>query len=760
MYTKKFNEIGKDDVSLAGGKGASLGEMTQVGIPVPPGFIVLSESFDTFLSETGLLPEIDSILHSVDHNVVHTVDGASEKIRAMIEGEDIPESIILEIKKAFTELDAEFVAVRSSATSEDSADAAWAGQLETFLNTKEDQLIEHVKKCWSSLFTSRAIFYRFEQGLHGTPISVAVVVQKMVNSEKAGIAFSVHPVTQDPNQLIVEAGFGLGESIVSGQVTPDSYVVEKDTELILERKVNTQKKELVRDANGENAWNDLGEKGAQVILDDEAIMKVSLLVKRIEDHYSFPVDIEWAYEKGDYYITQSRPITTLRKDTLQKTGPNYEKIISRNIPPFGWSGGARYEHDGLVIGPVHWMRNREIIVKNNTEQAHVFFDTNEFCVTNVLREVSEINHDFEKALDKSIEWIDDVMQVVPAETKPELESLIEMHDKSFGIMLMALDLVNELGEFIPDHLEMSPELSQLIFSPIKPTLIQRENAAMVEARKFIDEKSDQASDILLGLADEFGFIHQDYMGKVWDFKDYEKAIKKTHKKQDEQENVSTENLSEYAKWLIDVIRKSVYVYEEGRNAMVRAVWAILNSEAVHGLDHTLLLHMTSKEFLVFLKTDELQNKKEILHRQKYFALSFDSSDIEMVSDKDSVERIIKENKLDLCVEVDGTEMIKGSVAHKGIVEGRVRLVFTQKDAAKVEEGEVIVSPMTAVEFLSGIRKAAAIVTDEGGIICHAAIVSRELNIPCVIGTTIATSVLKTGDKVRVDANKGEIRIIK
>lgn len=267
-FIKTFDKLSKNDVQLAGGKGASLGEMTQAGIPVPPGFVILSNAFEMFIKKTGLDIEIDSALDSVNKEKIHTVEHASEKIKALILDADIPSDLQNEIRQAYEQLknlktpDSSiktppllhkqgsgefFVAVRSSATAEDSASAAWAGQLDSFLNTTETNLLENVKKCWASLFTPRAIFYGFEKGFYiqkksksaNAPsplrrgqgevlkISVAVVVQKMIQSDVSGIAFSVHPITEDYNQLIIEASYGLGEAIVSGQVTPDSYVVEK-----------------------------------------------------------------------------------------------------------------------------------------------------------------------------------------------------------------------------------------------------------------------------------------------------------------------------------------------------------------------------------------------------------------------------------------------------------------------------------------------------------------------------------------------------
>ncbi len=316
---RNFKKLSKNDANLAGGKGASLGEMTQAGIPVPPGFVVLSESFEQFLKETGLHAEIDAVLHTVDHKEIHLVEAASEKIRALILSREMPKDIADAVNKSFKDLDAKHVAVRSSATAEDGMDHAWAGQLESYLNTTEDQVLTKVKLCWSSLFTPRAIFYRFEKLLHSTKISVAVVVQKMVESEVSGIAFSVHPVTEDYNQLIIEAGFGLGEAIVSGSVTPDSYVVEKEPRNILDINVSTQERGLYRSEkhsaeHGNNEWIDIPEpKASSQVLTGKQILELSEIILGIEKHYGFPCDIEWAFEKGKFYIVQSRPITTLAK---------------------------------------------------------------------------------------------------------------------------------------------------------------------------------------------------------------------------------------------------------------------------------------------------------------------------------------------------------------------------------------------------------------------------------------------------------------
>lgn len=325
-FVKFFNKISKKDVMIAGGKGASLGEMTQTKIPVPKGFVILSNTFDKFIQDSGIKFEIDNILKKVNTADTNSINNASEKIKFLILNAEIQESLTKEVLKSFEKIDSKFVAVRSSATSEDSKDAAWAGQLDTFLNITKENLLENVKKCWASLFTPRAIFYRFEKNLGETKISVAVVIQKMIQSEISGVAFSVHPVTQDKNQVLIEAGLGLGEAVVSGSITPDSYVIEKDSLEISEVSVNEQTKKLVKKVC-KNVWVKIGQEGKKRFLDDKKLKKLADLIIKIEDHYGFPCDVEWAFEENKFYITQSRPITTLTNKKIQ----NKQKQILKRL---------------------------------------------------------------------------------------------------------------------------------------------------------------------------------------------------------------------------------------------------------------------------------------------------------------------------------------------------------------------------------------------------------------------------------------------
>lgn len=310
---KLFSQLSKKSVSQAGGKGASLGEMTNAKFHVPHGFVVLADTFERFVSEAGIVDDIQAELNKVNYKDTNSIDRASNVIRDIIRKVPVPKDISDAVQEQFKKLGAKFVAVRSSATAEDSKTASWAGELETYLFVTKDNLLEQVKTCWSSLFTARAIFYRHEKKLLDTKVSVAVVVQKMVDSEISGITFTVHPVTEDQNHMIIEAGYGLGESIVSGSITPDSYVIDKKDELILDVSIQKQEKMMIiKSAKGGLKWSKVPKaKQEKQKLSGPKIMELAELCIRIEKHYKHPQDIEWALEAGKLYILQSRPITTL-----------------------------------------------------------------------------------------------------------------------------------------------------------------------------------------------------------------------------------------------------------------------------------------------------------------------------------------------------------------------------------------------------------------------------------------------------------------
>src|SRR3972149_146816 len=273
-----FHEVGKDDGGLVGGKGANLGEMTQAKIPVPPGFIVTSPPYFRFLDASGLRPLLERALAGLDHHNNDALQQASQKIKKVIVDASVPEDIEREIKEAYRQLGRGAVAVRSSATAEDLPTASFAGQQSTFLNIEgEDQVIEAVRACWASLFEARAIFYRAENGFEHMKVGIAVPVQRMVQSERSGVMFTVEPNTSDPTKVYIEAVCGPGEAIVSGEVTPDEYTVDKKSLQILKRKAANQEQQLVRGKSGQgddldtNVWVEVPAalRASQKLTDDD-----------------------------------------------------------------------------------------------------------------------------------------------------------------------------------------------------------------------------------------------------------------------------------------------------------------------------------------------------------------------------------------------------------------------------------------------------------------------------------------------------------
>jgi len=266
-----FDKLSKSDIAVAGGKAASLGELTRAGINVPPGFVVTTEAYQLY--SNSLLPE------------------------------DLQQKIL----SKFDELSTKRVSVRSSAVAEDSSNSSWAGQFESYLNVTKDELIQKIYDCWKSVEGARA--YATQQAPENTDTTLAVVVQKMVDSEVSGVTFTKNPVTASETEVMIEATYGLGELLVQGAVTPDNYLVNKNTLTIIDKQVPAKKSMLVY-SDGKNTQQPVAaDKSASACLDDTQIIELTRLAVKIEDHYGQPQDIEWALEGGQFYILQSRPIT-------------------------------------------------------------------------------------------------------------------------------------------------------------------------------------------------------------------------------------------------------------------------------------------------------------------------------------------------------------------------------------------------------------------------------------------------------------------
>ena len=341
-----FNEVTKEDIPLVGGKGANLGEMTNAKIPVPPGFIVTAKAYYNFIQEAGIGGKIQECLESLDVNDSKQLQQAAAKVKQVILDAPMSPRLAEEIQQAYVKMGRGLVAVRSSATAEDLPEASFAGQQSTFLNVEgEEELVAAVQECWASLFTPRAIFYREEQGFDHFKVGIAVPVQKMVQSQASGVMFTLEPVTSDTTKIVIEAVYGLGEAIVSGEVTPDLYIIDKKDIKIISKKIGKQDWKLARNLSGDN-----GEPNIKVPLPpplqtqqklaDNDIIAVAKIGKYIEELYQFPQDLEWAIEDEEIFIVQTRPVTTIKAEAETVAEITHPVLLSGAPASPGTASGA------------------------------------------------------------------------------------------------------------------------------------------------------------------------------------------------------------------------------------------------------------------------------------------------------------------------------------------------------------------------------------------------------------------------------------
>jgi len=365
-----FDEVTKDDIPTVGGKGANLGEMTNAQIPVPPGFIVTSEAYYEFLETSHIVDKIRAILEPLDTGDSKQLQQAAAEVKKLIMDVAIPSDIAEEIKKAYRKLGQGLVAVRSSATAEDLPEASFAGQQSTYLNVQgEDNVVNAVQKCWASLFEPRAIYYRHQQGFDHFKVGIAVPVQRMVASVTSGVMFTVEPVTSDTKKIVIEAIYGLGEGLVSGEVTPDLYLIDKEAMSIISKRLSRQEHELVRNPDGSkdetNIWQKVPSANQkQQKITDDVIIQLAELAKHIEEHYRFPQDIEWAREGDNIYILQTRPVTTIKETAEEEPEIQAPVLLEGDAASPGLaSGPVKIIHEASQIDMV---KDGDILVTEMT----------------------------------------------------------------------------------------------------------------------------------------------------------------------------------------------------------------------------------------------------------------------------------------------------------------------------------------------------------------------------------------------------------
>jgi pyruvate, water dikinase len=381
MYVAWFKDLNKDSLPVAGGKGTNLGIMFNLGLPVPPGFAVTAQTYREYTERTKITDKIQDFLKGLDIEDTKKLQKVARQIQELIISTPIPEDIAEEIMDSYellgggkgasdlVEGQEVFVAVRSSATAEDLPSASFAGQQATYLNIKgKKKVVAAVLACWASLFTARAIYYREKNNFDHSKVLISAIVQRMVNSDQSGIMFTINPSTNNDKQLVIEAVYGLGEMIVGGEVNPDLYIINKDTKEIEKIEVKRQEIGLFRNENGENEKQEIPKDlQTRQVIPNTHIKELARLGKKLEEHYGNPQDIEWAIEKDDIFIVQTRAVTTFKRVVSEESEVSEEsgKILLKGETASAgvYSGKVRVIHN---ISELNKIEKGDVMVTSMT----------------------------------------------------------------------------------------------------------------------------------------------------------------------------------------------------------------------------------------------------------------------------------------------------------------------------------------------------------------------------------------------------------
>ena len=821
MLILDFTQIHKDDVLIAGGKGANLGEMTAAGINVPKGFVITADAYREFLKENHI---DEFIAHGLKqaHTDEHTLSAVAAEFREKITAGHFPAELEKEIRAKYAELgESKRVAVRSSATAEDLPDASFAGQQETYLNVQgiNDVLLQ-IRNCYASLWGERAVSYRLNQGYDQSAVAIAVVIQEMVESEKAGVLFTVNPVTHNKDEMQINASYGLGESVVSGRVTADSYIVNKSGDII-EVTIGSKKTQIVYADKHTKEEPVSPEKRAARALNDTEIAGLVQAGLKIEKHYGMPMDIEWAIQNNQIYIVQARAITALKNNEDEKRIQAYikhsklTKMMKENMAfqfekmPFAYraldfdymiaindqkarifaEGGIifnsnpKIDDDGIQTLP----ENKKGFTRHIF---HIFtmikmFKNFEYC--------AGVCKKFMLHYEKEIELIKsfDFENMSLAECKKFMEHSYELiqhlaYDRFkyslFPSMLMSkkftkmIQRVNRHYSAFDFYWELDNKTAVVTndISCIADSI--KTNTALTEAvmagTSF--ESLCKDSPAFKNLADEFiknnGF-KSDYNCYCIEAKTFiedpdrlvniirpllSKDGKDTH-------NGKDKNYAELLKKLQRIYGRTYPRIE--KDIQNFRYFHVVREESQY-LWETLFYYVrqcVKRINILLLQNDDYKHGiANLFHRELIEVLETGAI---IDTYKEKIQRRnaafplaekVWEASKLLVFDSKGN-VLKGVSGSPGVAVGKACLISTPAEFYKMQKGDVLVCRLTDPEWTPLFTLASAVVADTGSALSHAAIVAREFNIPAVLGVGFATAKFKDGDMITVDGNKGEVR---
>lgn len=814
-----FKEITKEDVAIAGGKGANLGEMTAAHMNVPRGFVITAEGYRDFLRENGLEEKMEKMLREAGKDEKKLLD-AARFFRELINEGTFSEEVRAEIEGKCRSLGKNVrLAVRSSATAEDLPDASFAGQQETYLNVRGiEEVLERVKNCYASLWGERAVSYRLHQGYDPRSVSIAAVVQEMVESDTAGVLFTVHPVSNHEDEMLINASYGLGESVVSGRVNADTYIVDKSGKL-LEVHIGSKETKIVYGAKETVEVPVMEKDRKRCALSNEEISELVRAGLEIERHYGMPMDIEWAFQDGELYILQARAVTTRVSDSeealvraytsgikikrkmretmafqLEKMPFAYRVLDFDYIIAINQQKAEIFSEAGLVFNSNPRIDDDGI---QTLPENGMGINKNIFHLFKVLREVRNLAHcasvcekfmaryeadfaeiqqmdaekmslsDCKKFLAMSYEWIQRLTydrfkyalfpMVLESKKMGRVARRVNRNYSSFDFFW---GLNNKTAEVMREIAEMAEKIRA--HEALKDAVTSGEDFQVLY-EKFEDFKE---------MADAFLTHH----GFKSDYNCYCLEAKTFWEDPDRLVHIlrpilaSKETPVEGAKDFNGLMTALKRLYgtsyrELEKNIGYFRYFHVVREESQYlweGLFYYVRQCVTRANQLLLGDEDYRIGIANLFHRELMEAMERGSLNRE---DRDKIRR--RNEKFPLAVKVWEAskslvfeakgDVLKGVSGSTGSAVGRVSVIHSPEEFYKMNKGDVLVCPFTDPEWTPLFKLASAVVADTGSALSHAAIVAREYNIPAVLGVGFATAKLKDGDRVQVDGDKGTVR---
>lgn len=808
MYTVGFDQIKKEDIEIAGGKGANLGELTQHHIAVPQGFVVTTKGYEYYLAENHLEDRIYNLLaQAQDENQLKK---ACEKIRSSIQQANIPEDMLDEIKLSYLKMgDKVRVAIRSSATAEDLADASFAGQQETYLNVQGvEEVIQRVKDCFASCFGDRAVAYRKENEVSQETVKAAVVVQEMIEAETAGVMFTANVLNGNRLETVINASYGLGEAVVSGMVTPDQYILNVEGKEISSY-IGSKKIQIIYDVHETKECPVRPELRDKRALGEEMVRKLYDEGKNIEKLYGRPMDIEWVSRGEKVYILQARPITTLNEVSQEMKFPEKLNKKEKAMLAFqlehcpyayypldfeiGMIQGAVKEQlfssFGLVMPSTYKMNEEGVVTLGRSKMGingaiihlpKVFMEMRDRKknLTVGKKEFTECKKALQSIEDIDLERVNEKQCAKLLEELKAIQKRIAwlrfryfifpavIYGKGFNRYLKKVGNVTEydlLGELNYKTWVVNKELAQLV-KELKENKVFYEQ--MDIGYELINERFPRESQLIQTFLNRHGYRSEfncyPFSASSWN-EEPERLLnllkqmmampsQKSQKKRHYSELMAQlkQTAGKKAAQLEEQIEyyRVCHVYREDSQYLWETCFALMRKV----LKRLIKIWQINEESELWFLTYE-----ELLEACQHGFTQQEKKQIQRrKQSRRKAEGYWRQLSKLIVEESKDSQILQGVSGSSGTMSGRACLVRSREEFSKLKKGDILICPFTEPEWTPLFALASAVVSDTGGSLSHAAIVAREYGIPAVLGTGKGTQIIKDGEKITVDGDNGRV----